>query len=103
MPVDFTGMNTALAALTSQVATTVGTTKSAIVLLNGMATAITTAIAADETLTAAQIKTATDAIAGVNSQFASSAADLGAAVAANPGPGPGPGPNPGPPVPPAKL
>ena len=74
-------------ALTAQLEATKGTEASAVALINNFATqiqtAVTAALTADNSADDASIAAATAAIQGVRAQFAASAGDLGAAVAAN--------------------
>ena len=88
MPADFSALEAAVAALTTQVAVTEGTEGSAAELINGFAAqvsaAVTTALTADNAADANSIAAANAAIAGVTARFNASAAALGAAVAANP-------------------
>jgi hypothetical protein len=70
-------------AMSDQVAQTLGVEQSAIVLINGIAAQVSAAVAADE---AGDIT----ALPGLVTALQTSAANLSAAVLANPGPGPAP-------------
>jgi hypothetical protein len=89
---DFSTLNAAIAALTTQVAATEGTEGSAVALINGFSaqvqTAVAAALAADDAADQGSIQAANQAITDVTARFNASAAALGAAVAANPGPTP---------------
>lgn len=84
---NFAELAAAVAALSEQVAATEGTEASAVALINGFATQVTTAVeaalTADNAADDASIVAAKDAIAAVTARFNASAAVLGAAVASN--------------------
>ena len=86
---NFSALQSAIDALTAQATATVGTEDSAEVLIAGFAaqitTAVTAALEADNAADQASIQAAQDAITTVTRQFTDSSAELGAAVAANPG------------------
>ena len=92
MALDFTALNNTITALTAQVTATVGVEDSAEVLINGFSAQITKAVsdalAASDVTNQATLQAVNDAITGVTTQFADSAAKLGTAVAANPDPTP---------------
>src|ERR1035441_249270 len=87
MATDFTSLQAAITALTTQVTATTTVEGSAIALINGFAaqitTAVTAALTADAAANATTIPAAEAPMAGVTSQFAASGASLGAAVVAN--------------------
>ena len=87
MPADLTGLNAAIAALTTQVADTETKEASAIALIGGFATqvskAVTDALTADDAADNGSIQAANEAIEAVRARFAASGAALGEAVAAN--------------------
>lgn len=89
MPVDFTALNSAVAALTNQVNATEGTEASAVALINGFSQqiqkAVADAITADDAADQGTLDTVNQAIADVTSRFAASGQKLGDAVAATPG------------------
>ncbi len=84
---DFASLQSEIDALTAQVEATKGVEASAVALINNFAaqitTAVTAALTADNAADDASIAAANAAIQGVRAQFAASAGDLGAAVAAN--------------------
>lgn len=94
MPIDFTGLNSAVTALTNQVAATEGTEASAAALINGFSQqiqkAVADAIKADDAADQGTADAVNQAIAAVTQRFTQSANALGSAVAAN---------NPNPPAP----
>ena len=87
--VSFDNLNAGIAALAAQVAQTEGTESSAAVLIRGFGAAVTKAVAdaltADAAANQGSIDAATAAINDTVGKFTASAADLGAAVAENPG------------------
>jgi hypothetical protein len=84
---NFAELAAAVAALSEQVAATEGTEASAVALINGFATQVTTAVeaalTADNAADDASIAAAKQAIVDVTARFNASAAVLGAAVASN--------------------
>lgn len=84
---NFAELAAAVAALSEQVAATEGTEASAVALINGFATQVTTAVeaalTADNNADDASIAAAKQAIVDVTARFNASAAVLGAAVASN--------------------
>jgi hypothetical protein len=89
MPVDLTGLNATITALTAEVARTEGTEDSAGKLITGfsaaIAKAVTDALTADAAANQTSIDAANKAIADVTARFVAADDKLGAAVAANPG------------------
>ncbi len=87
MPADFTALNAAIAALTTQVAATEGTEESAGALIAGFSAqitkAVTDALTADDAADNGSIVAANQAIADVTARFKAADDKLGAAVAAN--------------------
>lgn len=90
MPADFKGLQAKIDALTTQVEATKGVEASAKALIVGQGeatkAAVAAALAADDAADQGSIDAASSAIDGVTQQFAASAADLGAAIPANPTP-----------------
>lgn len=86
MPVDVTALNASIDALTTQVAATETVEASAVTLINGFAAevakAVTDALTADDAATQTTIDAANTAIAAVKDRFTASAGSLGAAVTA---------------------
>jgi len=84
---NFAELAAAVAALSEQVAATEGTEASAVALINGFATQVTTAVeaalTADNNADDASIAAAKQAIVDVTARFAASGNLLGAAVASN--------------------
>jgi hypothetical protein len=94
MPVDLSGLNATITALTAEVARTEGTEDSAGALITGFSAALKSAVDAALTADAAanqgSINAANDAIAQVTARFVAADDKLGAAVAANSGTPPTP-------------
>ncbi len=89
MPVDLSGLNATITALTAEVARTEGTEDSAGTLISGfsaaIAKAVTDALTADAAANQTSIDAANKAIADVTARFVAADDKLGSAIAANPG------------------